>query len=253
MRQGLRDSRTRRRNPFARARFFRVPFRDVHGRGFGRHVRPFACPGHLSGILSMSRSDRTPPNRHRKPVGRTRRSPAGRYSGKRRRSGGTPSRSRRNPTVRRRRRDAARGHFAVLPLPGGRRPSRAREKLRRLRLLVRMSKRDAHPLAERYRMINLTIASPGDIFAKFSARPCENVNARGGTMAQQKPTAPTRMQTPEEIAAKRIHQQNTQRRQHQRELQARERIVKDLAAFAECPVSEIPAYAKRHNIPLYQG
>lgn len=72
-------------------------------------------------------------------------------------------------------------------------------------------------------------------------------------MAQQKPTAPTRMQTPEEIAAKRIHQQNTQRRQHQRELQARERIVKDLAAFAECPVSEIPAYAKRHNIPLYQG
>lgn len=72
-------------------------------------------------------------------------------------------------------------------------------------------------------------------------------------MQKQKTTAPEKVQTPEEIAAKRKHQQNAQRRQHQRELENRDRFVKDLASFVECPPGDIPGYAKRHGIPLYQG
>lgn len=72
-------------------------------------------------------------------------------------------------------------------------------------------------------------------------------------MPKQKPTASQQMQTPEEIAAKRIRQQNAQRRQHQREVESRDKFVHDLAQFVECSPGDIPAYAKRHNIPLYQG
>lgn len=56
-----------------------------------------------------------------------------------------------------------------------------------------------------------------------------------------------------EVSAKRLHQQNAQRRQHQRMIEARNRFVESLAQFVECPASEIPRYAKIHGIPLYQG
>lgn len=167
MRQGLRNSRARRRNPFARARFIRLPFRHVHGRSFGRHVRPLARLGHLSGILSVSRSDRTPPNRHRNPVGRACRSAARRYAGERRRSCGTSPRTRRHPTAGRRGSHAARMNFATRRAVGRKRSSRPREKFRRLRFVMRKPKRHAHPPAERYRMINLTFMGLADIFAKF--------------------------------------------------------------------------------------
>ncbi|MFB0964418.1 MAG: hypothetical protein QMC36_01745 [Patescibacteria group bacterium] len=72
-------------------------------------------------------------------------------------------------------------------------------------------------------------------------------------MARQKPIASEKMQTPEEIAAKRIHQQNAQRRQHQRRLQQNQDFIEGLAKFVECSPGEIPRYAKTHGIPLYQG
>ena len=72
-------------------------------------------------------------------------------------------------------------------------------------------------------------------------------------MAQQKQTASQQMQTPAEIAAKRRHQQNSQRRQHQRELAKRDEFVNALARHVECSPAEIPHYAKAHGIPLYQG
>lgn len=167
MRQGLRNSRTRRRDPFARARFFRLPFRHVHGRSFGWHVRPLPRSGRLSRILSLSGGDRTPPHRDRKPVGRTCRRAAGRDSGQLRRSCGTSPRTRRNPTDRRRRGDAARGHIATVAFHNGRRPSCLGQKFGRLRFVMRKPKRHAHPPAERYRVINLTFIGLADIFAKF--------------------------------------------------------------------------------------
>lgn len=72
-------------------------------------------------------------------------------------------------------------------------------------------------------------------------------------MPEQKSTAPERMQTPEEIAAKRKHQQNAQRRNHQRRMAQKQAFVEGLAKFIECSPADVPRYAKNHGIPLYQG
>lgn len=64
---------------------------------------------------------------------------------------------------------------------------------------------------------------------------------------------PQQKQTPEEIAEKRRRQRNSQRRYHQRMVAANNEFVKTLADFIGSPTEEIPRYAARHGIPLYQG